>query len=1082
MTRVVAVIGGGIRGLVSAYILAKAGINVVVYEKEEQLGGHGTRTFNFDHAIDLDLGFLFLNPATYPTTLELFESLGIDDVDESHVSFSVSHDYEWGTRHGFSSLFADKKNTFNPYFWQLLREINKFKDEAISYIEMLETNPEIDRNETLGQFIKSRGYSEIFQNTYLIKDILESKGCQLKAGCQVHSVLAADNDSIIVRGDGFQETYNGCIMAVDAPTAVRLLGNQATFEETRVLGAFQYSSSDDFLHRDSNLMPKNQSVWSALNFITSSENKACLTYWLNVLQNVGETSLQFFMTLNPDHKPKNTLLKWSTSHLLPTISASKASLELDQIQGKRGIWFCGYNFHEDEFKAGMVAANGILGKHFPVLNSQTHLSLSFAETGALLLVTKFFQQFISTGCIILLEEGGRTFTFKGSMEKCSLKTVLRVHSPQFYWKIITEADLGLADAYINGDFSFVDKDRGLLNLFLILIANKELNSSASQLNKKRGWWSPALFTAGIASAKYFLKHVLRHNSLTQARRNISRHYDLSNEHFALFLGETMQYSSGIFKNDEDEDLKVAQERKISSLIDKARIEKWHEVLDIGSGWGTFAIEVVKRTGCKYTGITLSEQQLKFAEAKVKEAGLQDKIKFLLSDYRQLPDTCKYDRIISCEMIEHVGNEYIDEFFRCCESLLAEDGFFILQFISIPEEQFEEYRRSPGFIKEYIFPGGCLLPLSRILSAMAAASRLSKILGLGFDEKFIRTWEYYFDYCASGFKSRTLGDYQIMKGADLGLADAFINGDFSLVDKEEGLLNLFLILIANHDSNSSVSRSNKNRVWWKPALLTATISSAIYFLKHVLRQNTLTQARKNISHHYDLSNELFSLCLGETMQYSTGINFKMEDDDQDLTVAQLKKFSSLIDKARIEKKHEILELGCGWGIFAIEVVKRTGCKYTGITISEKQLQLAEAKVKEAGLKFSSMPEELFDENIRSPGFVKEYVLPGGCLPSLNRVLTAMAAASRLSVEHVENIGPAYFPTLRCWRKNFLENQRKILDLGFDEKFMRTWEYYFDYCAAGFKSRTLGNYQVVFSRPGNFGALGNPYQGFPSAYSY
>ncbi|OMP01711.1 Mycolic acid cyclopropane synthase [Corchorus capsularis] len=725
MTRVVAVIGGGIRGLASAYILAKAGIDVVVYEKEEQLGGHGTRNFNFDHAIDLDLGFLFLNLATYQTTLELFESLGID-VEAFDVSFSVSHGYEWGTRHGFSSLFADKKNTFNPYFWQLLREINKFKDEAISYVEMLESNPEIDRNETLGQFINARGYSETFQNTYLsqfvpgssllfsclwVRDILESRGCQLKSGCQVHSVLPADNGSIIVRGDGFQETYSGCIMAVDAPTAVRLLGNQATFEETKVLGAFQYSSSDIFLHTDSNLMPKNQSAWSALNFISSSENKAYLTYWLNELQNVGKTSVPFFMTLNPDYTPNNTLLKWSTSHLLPSISASKASLELDEIQGKRGIWFCGYNFHEDEFEAGMAAAHGILGKHFPVLNSQTHLSLSFVETVARLL-------------------------------------------------IMTEADLGLADAYINGDFSFIDIDRGLLNLFLIFIANKNLNSSASQLNKNRGWWSPALFTAGIASAKYFFKHVLRQNTLTQARRNISRHYDLGNEHFELFMDETMQYSSGIFKN-EDENLKVAQERKISSLIDKARIEKWHEVLDIGSGWGIFAIEVVKRIGCKYTGITLSEQQLKFAESKVKEAGLQDKIKFLLCDYRQIPDTGKYDRIIACEMTEHVGNEYIDEFFRCCESLLAQDGLFVLQFISIPEELFDEYIHSPGFVKEYIFPGGCLLPLSRILSAMAAGSRLSKILGLGFDDKFIRTWEYYFDYCASGFKSRTLNDYQVV---------------------------------------------------------------------------------------------------------------------------------------------------------------------------------------------------------------------------------------------------------------------------------------------------------------------------------
>ncbi|XP_021290574.1 uncharacterized protein LOC110421323 [Herrania umbratica] len=521
--------------------------------------------------------------------------------------------------------------------------------------------------------------------------------------------------------------------------------------------------------------------------LRSSEDKACLTCWLNVLQNVGKTSLQFFVTLNPHHTPNNTLLKWSTGLLIPSIAASKASLELDQIQGKRGIWFCGYDFLEDKFKAGMVAAHGILGKHSSVLNSQRHLSLSFTETGARLVVTKFFQQYISMGCVILLEEGGRVFTFKGSMEKCSLKTVLKVHNPQFYWKIMTEADLGLADAFINGDFYFVDEEKGLLNLFLILIANKVSKFSASRLNKKSGWWSPALFTAGIASAKYFFRHVLRQNTLTQARRNISRHYDLSNELFALFLGETMQYSSGIFKT-EDEDLKVAQQRKISSLIDKARIEKQHEVLDIGSGWGSFAIEVVKRTGCKYTGITLSEEQLEFSEAKVKEAGLQDNIKFLLCDYRQLPNTCKYDRIISCEMIEHVGNEYIEEFFRCCESALVEDGLFILQFISMPEELFDEYTQSAGFVKEYIFPGGCLLSLSRILSAMAVASRLSvehvenigsnyfqtlrcwrknflenqsKILALGFDEKFMRTWEYYFDYCAAGFKSRTLGDYQVV---------------------------------------------------------------------------------------------------------------------------------------------------------------------------------------------------------------------------------------------------------------------------------------------------------------------------------
>lgn len=261
----------------------------------------------------------------------------------------------------------------------------------------------------------------------------------------------------------------------------------------------------------------------------------------------------------------------------------------------------------------------------------------------------------------------------------------------------------------------------------------------------------------------------------------------SNELFSLFLDETMTYSCAVFEM-AGEDLKAAQMRKTSLLIKKAKIEKIHEVLEIGCGWGNLAIEVVRQTGCKYTGITLSKEQLKYAKSRVKEAGLQDSIKLILCDYRQLPSAYKYDRIISCEMIEAVGHEYMEEFFGCCESVLAKDGLFVLQFISIPDERYEEYRRSSDFIKEYIFPGGCLPSLSRITSAMASASRLSvehvdnigihyyhtlrcwrknfmekqrKILALGFNEKFIRTWEYYFDYCAAGFKSHTLGNYQIV---------------------------------------------------------------------------------------------------------------------------------------------------------------------------------------------------------------------------------------------------------------------------------------------------------------------------------
>ncbi|MED6194133.1 hypothetical protein PIB30_025689 [Stylosanthes scabra] len=842
----VAVVGGGISGLVSAYVLAKEGVKAAVYEKEDYLGGHA-KTVNVD-GFHLDLGFMVFNRVTYPNMMEFFESLGVD-MELSDMSFAVSLDggrgCEWGSRNGLSGLFAQKRNLINPYFWQMIREIIKFKDDVIRYLDMLDNNPDMDRNETLEQFIKSKGYSQLFVNAYLIpicgsiwscssegvmsfsafsilsfcrnhhllqlfgrpqwltvkwrshsyvkkvQEEIESKGGQIITNCEVELVSTTEEGCVVQCKDGSKETYDSCIMATHAPDTLRLLGDAATFDERRILGAFQYVYSDIFLHRDKKLMPRNPAAWSAWNFLGCNNNRVCVTYWLNILQNLEETTLPFLVTLNPDHKPENTLLRWSTGHPVPSVAAFKASQELENIQGKRRIWFCGayqgYGFHEDGLKAGMTAAHGILGRCCSLQANPKHMVPSWKELGARLFVTRFLSSYVTTGCLTLLEEGGTLFTFEGTDIKCSLKCVLRIHSPQFYWKVMTQADLGLADAYINGDFSFVDKNEGLLNLFLILIESRDSKASNSKSKKNRGWWTPIFLTAGLASAKFFIEHYTRQNTVTQARRNISRHYDLSNELFALFLDETMTYSSAVFKN-EDEDLKDAQMRKISLLIEKARIGRKHEILEIGCGWGSLAIEVVKRTGCKYTGITLSKEQMKLAEKRVRDAGLQDHIKFLLCDYRQLPKTFKYDRIISCEMIEAVGHEYMEEFFGCCESVLADNGLLVLQFISIPDERYDEYRRSSDFIKEYIFPGGCLPSLSRITSAMAAASRLcvehaenlgihyyqtlrwwrknflkrqSEILELKFDEKFIRTWEYYFDYCSAGFKSRTLGNYQMV---------------------------------------------------------------------------------------------------------------------------------------------------------------------------------------------------------------------------------------------------------------------------------------------------------------------------------
>ncbi|KAK9060122.1 hypothetical protein SSX86_020826 [Deinandra increscens subsp. villosa] len=288
----VAVVGGGLSGLVSAYILAKEGVEVVLYEKEDRLGGHAKTTVV--NGIDLDLGFMAFNRVTYPNMMELFETLGVD-MEASDMSFSVSLDdgngCEWGSRNGFSSLFAQKKNLLNPHFWNMLWELNKFKDDVLRYIEH---NQDDSHRETLQGFIMSQGYSELFQKTYLIplcssiwschaeqvlgfsafsvlsflynhhnlqvfghpkwltvrnrsltyvkklKEDLERRGCQIRVGCLVQSISKLDNGCLVICEDGSQERYNGCIIATHASDALRMIGEQASYEEKRILGAFNY--------------------------------------------------------------------------------------------------------------------------------------------------------------------------------------------------------------------------------------------------------------------------------------------------------------------------------------------------------------------------------------------------------------------------------------------------------------------------------------------------------------------------------------------------------------------------------------------------------------------------------------------------------------------------------------------------------------------------------------------------------------------------------------------------------------------------------------------------------------------------
>jgi len=235
-----------------------------------------------------------------------------------------------------------------------------------------------------------------------VRGELESMGCQIKMNCEVKSVSSLEGGVgyKLLEADGLEETYDQIIFGVHASEALKVLGAEAKHDELRILGAFQYNNSDVYLHQDESFMPRSSLAWSARNFLETTSRGVCVTYWLNLLQNIASAG-PFLVTLNPHRVPDHVLHKWHTRHPNPSVAAAKASLELNHIQGTRGLWFCGsyqgYGFHEDGVKAGKAAAQGLLGNKCNLLVNPKVMVPSWTEAGARFLVIRFLNQYVSIG-------------------------------------------------------------------------------------------------------------------------------------------------------------------------------------------------------------------------------------------------------------------------------------------------------------------------------------------------------------------------------------------------------------------------------------------------------------------------------------------------------------------------------------------------------------------------------------------------------------------------------------------------------------------------------------------------------------
>jgi cyclopropane-fatty-acyl-phospholipid synthase len=289
----------------------------------------------------------------------------------------------------------------------------------------------------------------------------------------------------------------------------------------------------------------------------------------------------------------------------------------------------------------------------------------------------------------------------------------------------------------------------------------------------------------LARALEALRYLRRANTLAGSLRNIRRHYDLSNAFFQTFLDPTMAYSCAVFAR-AGEPLEVAQRRKYEAIIAKGRIGAADHVLEIGCGWGGFAIHAARVTGCRLTGITISQEQFRLASARVAAAGLGDRVQILFRDYRDMAG--RFDKIVSIEMLEAVGHAYYGLFFRQLERLLRPHGLAVLQTITIPDQHYEAYRREHDWIRKHIFPGGLLPSLTVLTRTMTRHSHLmvehlenignhyattlalwrrrfesdpETLQRLGFDRVFRRKWSYYLASCEAGFRTRVLGDLQLV---------------------------------------------------------------------------------------------------------------------------------------------------------------------------------------------------------------------------------------------------------------------------------------------------------------------------------
>ncbi|HAW97771.1 MAG TPA: SAM-dependent methyltransferase [Opitutae bacterium] len=387
----------------------------------------------------------------------------------------------------------------------------------------------------------------------------------------------------------------------------------------------------------------------------------------------------------------------------------------------------------------------------------------------------FFENLLLSGLGNITHGALRVETDSGSLllgqeNDEEMRAEIRVADPVFFRKACLGGSLGVADSYASGDWSTPD----LVMLFRLFLRNLEV------MDGLEGGWATLLNK--VARWGYSIG---QRNTINGSRRNIALHYDLGNEFYELMLDPTMTYSCGIFETPEAT-LEEASLAKYDRIIDLLEVKSGHHLLEIGCGWGGFAHRLAERTDARLTATTISESQYQYALERIRKNGCEDRISIVKQDYRNLAG--QFDRIVSIEMIEAVGHEYLPSYFSKISDLLAPDGAALIQGITMPDHRYEQYLKEVDYIRTRVFPGSCVPSASAMIAAAVKRSDLrpaalhdfgyhysrtlrewrvrfkeneEKIDALGYDDSFRRAWEYYLCYCEAGFEEGYTGDVHLL---------------------------------------------------------------------------------------------------------------------------------------------------------------------------------------------------------------------------------------------------------------------------------------------------------------------------------